>query len=246
MRAALALIAVAALGCNRTAAPDPTTTTEPKPPSDAMVDAMHSNLALVASAHVAMIKGDVAGVKTAASGVASKPRIEGLPKQWMDYQVALRVRASEVSEVTDIPGAAESLSKVAKACGDCHGFVGVGAEFYAVPPPPPEGEDVKAHMAHHAWGADLMWKGLISADQALYDQGAKALGEASMDSGSTPDALGARGKEVHLAAAEGLAAGDSEARRQAYAKLAANCAGCHTDMGVEPTLPYTHTLKPRR
>jgi len=245
VRPSLALAVLVLAACNRSTSPTPDATPAPEPPSDAMIDAMHSNLSLTATAHTSLMRGDLAGAKEAAKGLASKPRIEGLPEPWMEHQVALRVRASEVSEATDIATAAVGLSKVARACGDCHGQVGVGPRFYAVPDPPAEGEDVPAHMAHHAWGADLMWKGLVSAQADLYDRGAKALGEADLGKESTPDKLGDQGKEVHLAAAEGLGAGDFDQRAAAYAKVLGSCGGCHQALEVSPTIPYTPKLDPQ-
>lgn len=245
MRLLLASALLVLSACGRTAAPEPQATTQPKPPSDALIDAMHSNLSLTATAHTALMRGDLSASKKAMSALASKPRIEGLPAPWMDYQVALRVRASEVSEAADATAAAAGLAKVGKACGDCHAFVGVGPKFYDVPPPPAEGSDVAAHMRHHAWGANLMWKGLVSANTDLYNRGAQALGEADMAHGSTPDALGERGVEVHTAAAEGLAAGDQDARAAAYASVLGSCAGCHAALEVNPTIPYTPTLTPK-
>ena len=151
VRLSLVAVVLVLSACGRAPTPQPEVTAAPPPPSDALVDSMHSNLSLTATAHTALMRGDLAGAKEAASGLASKPRIEGLPEPWMDNQVALRVKASEVSEAADLAAGATALSKVARACGDCHAFVGVGPKFYAVPAPPAEGEDVPAHMKYHAW-----------------------------------------------------------------------------------------------
>lgn len=238
------LIGLVACGGNKKAPDTLDEAPPPRPPGEELVQAMHSNLSLTASAHTLLMRGDLDGAKASIGGLASKPRIEGLPEPWMEQQVALRVRASEVSEATTLQEAAQGIARVATACGDCHGSVGVEPDFYAVPAPPEDGP-VPEHMAHHAWGADLMWKGLVAADEALYERGAKGLGEADLGAGSTAHDLGTLGEEVHVAAGEGLAADDAAGRAAAYAKVLASCGACHARAGLTPEIPYRPTLDAR-
>jgi cytochrome c553 len=245
MRAQLLPMLLLACTPSRTYIPDKAPPPEDVAPSQEVISAMHLNLAGVATTHEAIVRGDLAGARAAAKVVAAAPRIERIPEPWIDFQVAMRLEAAKFGEVDTLEAAAKGAVALAGKCAACHEFVAVGPRFYAKSPPLDRG-DLASHMAVHAWGADLMWKGLLSADTDVYTKGALALGESSSawhaDDGVDPT-VAALGRAVHDAGAAGAGASSPDERAAAYASALTTCAACHEKVGASPTVPWAPTLK---
>lgn len=244
-----ALILVLCLvSCTKSAPKDPQAveTAPPAPPGQSVIAAMHGNLGGVLAMHNAVVMGDLDGARAGASAVATSPRIEGIPEPWLVYQASMRARAAEFSEVTTVKEAAAGTVSLGQECAACHSFLAVGPGFYAAPPQP-ESQELSQHMKHHAWAADLLWKGVLAPDPELYTQGALALGEVievpEAISESPDPKVGELSTEVHQLGAQAAGASSDQERADTYRDILATCAQCHEHLGVRPTLSASPTLK---
>ncbi len=244
----LALLAALLLACSAGRGPAPDEAPPPPEniaPSQDVISAMHRNLAGATQMHDAIVRGDLTGARSGAQAVAQSPRIDHIPEPWIDYQVTMRLEAAKFTEAADLDAAAKGAVALAGKCAACHDFVAVGPKFYAKSPPV-EKAKLASHMQIHAWGADLMWKGLLSADAELYTKGALALGEGASawhDREGVDPELAALGRSVHDAGAAGAGASNADERAAARSRALVACAACHTKLAVSPTIPWEPTLK---
>lgn len=238
------LVAALSFACTTARDPAPPPADEPPPPdvapSQSLTNAMHVNLAGTSVMHEAVQRGDLVGAKSAAKAVATAPRIEGLPETWLDLQVAMRLEAAKFQEVETLEDAAKGNVALAGKCAACHEFLALGPKFFEKAPIVDRGT-LPSQMAVHAWGADLMWKGLVAPDPTVYAKGAAAIAETfpafPTDPGNDPE-LGWLGQRVPEIGAQAVAATGPEERGAAYAALLGTCASCHQKVKVEPQIPW--------
>ena len=237
------LVATLMLSCTVSRDPAPPPAEPPAPdiaPSQSLTRAMHLNFAGASIMHEAIQRGDIAGARSAAKAVAVAPRIEDMPAQWLDHQVAMRLEAAKFQEVETVDDAAKGAVALAGKCASCHEFVALGPKFFETSPTV-ERDALKGQMAVHAWAADLMWKGLVAPSPETYAKGAAALAQTlpafPTDPGNDPEVgwLGPRVSEIGAAA---VAATGPEERGAAYASLLATCGTCHAKMNTAPTIPW--------
>jgi len=242
------LIPLTALSCALSSRPPATEQPDPEPPaapSQSIIQAMHKNLGGTTAMHDAVVRGDLAGARQAANAVATSPRIDQIPEPWLEYQVAMRLEAAKYREVESLPEAATGVVALLDRCAACHSFLALGPSFYASRPPVDKG-DLASHMAVHAWAVDLMYKGLVAPDPKLYARGAVTLGEEETHvakSASTDPEIVALAEAVHAIGAAAAGADTPEERAEGYAKVLGTCAQCHTKLDVNPTVPWSPTLK---
>ena len=241
------LLVLPLVACTKSTPTGTATDSSPPPPAGQSVGAaMHGNLGGVLAMHNAVIMGDLEGARAGARSVATSPRIEGIPEPWLEYQVAMRTRAAEFSEVTTLKEAASGAVQLGQQCAACHGFLSVGPGFYATPAPPESGE-MSEYMQHHAWASDLLWKGLLAPDPDLYTKGALALGEVievppALDESPDPKVV-ELASEVHALGAQAAGASTERERGETYRDMIVTCAQCHEHVGVRPALSASPTLK---
>jgi cytochrome c553 len=209
-----------------------------------MLSTMHGNLATFHDAHAAVIRGDLEATAAAAAKLERIPKVDGFPEPWIDKQMDLQMAAGHARRAETIDQAASRVVAMGQRCADCHTFVGDGPKFYIAPEPATNGE-LDAHMKHHVWAVDLMWKGIIAPDTALFQKGAAGLAE-----GSARPAGDGRVSEitsveqiVHAEAKAASALTDRAEQAKAYSVILGTCATCHRAANVEPELSFNPTVE---
>ncbi|MDH5672156.1 MAG: hypothetical protein OEZ06_08405 [Myxococcales bacterium] len=181
----------------------------------------------------ALIQGDLEGAKRFSDGL-SKQDFSALPGNWKRQAGEMQKHASEAAMAGDIAEAADSVARVAVACGRCHQQQSTdGGKVLAASRPTAGTETVARRMARHEAAADDLWVGLVAPSDEAWKQGALTLrdlspeppteGDQSVDTNFTAElnaikALGLRA----------LSAASIEERAQLYADYLERCASCHS------------------
>ncbi len=186
----------------------------------------------VRSLNTAVIHGDLAAVRDAATWVSAHAEPAALPGGTEPLLGRLREAATAVIRAGDVAGAATAAARLSASCGGCHEAASVTPTFPRATPP--AFGSIAGHMVRHQDAADLMLEGLIVPSAAAWTRGAGQLSEAPLKAGDFPvsDRVGALMSEIetrmHAHAADAATATDTPGRTRAYSRLLAICAECHT------------------
>ncbi len=183
----------------------------------------------------AVVRGNLQALRDSARWLAEHSTPQEMPGDTEPYLELMRSAATRALEATEVETAARAVASIAEACGSCH--FAVGAQVRLVVDSMPAAMPGRiAHMARHKWAADRLWDGLVIPDDAEWDDGVEALGEAPLTPEDLPAdmqpeiaRLAARVHELVGAATTAESIGE---RSRVYGELLGTCAACH--QSIEP------------
>jgi len=211
--------------------PEPEETDSPDPKAH-----MQEHLAAALKARDAVISGDLAQAKQAVSWLSSHIYPDTLPPAWRSHAERMQAEAKRVEQAPDLGAAAAAIGVLGGACGACHAHVG-GPAHEPMGFESDEDGDLPDRMDRHAWAMDRMWEGLITPWEEAFRVGAEVLAEGRFRAQSVPEratALAAGLERARALGREALAQKTPDGRAAVYGKLLAQCAQCHTKVGVKP------------
>ncbi len=193
---------------------------------------MEDHFARVVEIEHAVIRGDLAAVKTPATWIADQQTAAGLPAGSDAYVTDMRRAASGVAAAASVDNAAAATATMVEKCGACHAGTKVTAKFPEVVPPTIV-PGTASHMLQHQYAVDLLYQGLAAPSNEAWTKGAEAMKAAPLAYSDLPKdtKLGkeilAFQKRVHELADRAEKAPDQAAKAAIYGELIGGCANCH-------------------
>lgn len=200
-----------------------------------MVALMEGHYNAAIASHDALIRGDVAGVRTHLAEIRGRSLPAAAPESWRVHERRLHDAAEAAAEAADLESAGPAMAAVAEACGACHAAVGLG-DIYREPRVPVGDDALEDAMLGHQWATERLWEGLTGPWDDAWMRGANALAASRVfgGDGGEPPAAGLLAHEAAMREAgeqakttEGL-----RARSAAYGRLLTTCAQCHQEANV--------------
>jgi mono/diheme cytochrome c family protein len=195
------------------------------------VSAMRYHFTDVSRVHDAVIRGDLAGARAAATELAYMAVPPGTITVGVPFVIAISEAARRVLDAGELRAAAVQASEMLRRCGDCHQAIGV------VPAPAPLTRPnvggIVGHMLEHERAVSGLLHGLLIPSASEWRAGAERLRTAPLraselprDPGLTRD-IAAAEERVHGLAERADAATTPVDRGAVYADLLTTCAQCH-------------------
>ena len=206
----------------------------------AIADHMHGHLVQISMIKSAIVAGKLEDVREPATWLADHETATGLPAEFESYVIQMRSYARYVIEAQDLVSAAESVSEMAKTCGNCHLVNGVNLQFGYDRRPREDIEDVVTHMQRHQWATDRLWDGLIGPSDTAWNRGADMLIDAPLLPSDVTAAMddvaeiSRIARRIHALGGIGTETKTPGARSELYAEVLGLCARCHTLLGRGP------------
>ena len=205
-----------------------------------IADHMHEHLTRIGTIKSAIIAGNLGDVDEPATWLAEHETVTGLPAEFESYVIQMKSYARRVIEADNLVSAAESVSNMAKTCGNCHLVNHVNLQFGYDRRPREDLEDLITHMQRHQWATDRLWEGLIGPSDAAWNRGTDMLIDAPLlpsDVTSATDNVAeiARiSRRIHALGGIGTETKTPDARSELHAEVLGLCASCHTLLGRGP------------
>ena len=206
----------------------------------AVADHMHEHLTRISTIKSAIIAGELENVAEAATWLADHETAADLRPEFEPYIILMRSHARHVIEAEDLASAAESVSEMAKTCGNCHLVNDVKMQFGYDRRPREDLEDVITHMQRHQWATDRLWEGIIGPSDTAWNRGADMLIDAPLLPSAVASAtdnveeIARIARRIHALGGIGTETKTPDARSELYAELLGLCASCHTLLGRGP------------
>jgi hypothetical protein len=203
---------------------------------------MHEHLTRITTIKSFIIIDDLNGVREPATWLAEHDSVPGLPSNFAPYVELMRVYARQVVAASDVKSAAESVSRMARTCGNCHLVNDVELEF-GFDTRPGDWPDTISHMQRHQWAVDRLWEGLIGPSDVAWSRGTEMLVDVPLSpvdlvneatDGMDLTATDEIAHRVHVLGGQGTNTRTPDARSALYAELLGLCADCHTALGRGP------------
>lgn len=212
------------------APPDPAETL-----SNRITALMEGHYTAAISAHNAVVRGDLDGLRYHLDRLHQAALPPGAPADWAPTYARLQETAGRGAAVTDLVGAAAVVGSVAEACGNCH--VAAGAAALYPPQAEPEGTGLQGAMHSHLWASERLWQGVVDPSGGGWDLGAQHLLDTQVfegvaDSMHISEEVLVREAFLREIGREALQTSSLEARGELYGRVLTSCAGCHTEFGV--------------
>jgi len=194
--------------------------------AESVRDGMSEHWSAAVEARDAVVAGDLAAVKTAATRWAAADK--GEAQLLLDSRDRLEPRFDALVRAKDLAAAGAAVGELAAACAACHKENEVHRSYE--PPKPPEST---ASMEHHRAGAEYMWAGLVSGSRPLFDAGAATLASGNLvrsglpTGGEVDQAAQALEVQVQDLAARARRTDDGVERARLFGKMLGTCATCH-------------------
>jgi len=192
---------------------------------------MQQHFDRVLTVHEAVIRGDLAAVRPAATWLAEHEPPPSLPAGSASLVATMRKEARRAAEAETVLAAAIATASMLKTCGDCHRAVGT---MPALPQSiRPQLGGVVGHMLEHQRAADQMAHGLIVPSRTMWRAGAEGFRSAPLHPNTLPGGvklpleLLASEERVHQLASQATLAEDAGGRAMFYGQILASCADCH-------------------
>ncbi len=201
---------------------------------------MHEHLTRISTIKSAIVAGKLEEVREPATWLAEHETAAGLPAEFESYVIQMRSYARHVIEAPNLTAAAESVSNMAKTCGNCHLVNDVNLEFGYDRKPREDVEDVVTHMQRHQWAADRLWDGLIGPSNSAWNRGVDMLIDVPLapeDVTATTahfSEMGSITRRIHALGGIGTETVTPDARSELYSEVLSLCARCHTLLGRGP------------
>ncbi len=199
----------------------------------AVADHMHEHLTRISTIKSAIVAGKLEDVREPATWLADHETAAGLPAEFESYVIQMRSYARHVIKAQDLVSAAESVSKMAKTCGNCHLVNDVNLEFGYDQRPREDLEDVVTHMQRHQWATDRLWEGLIGPSDSAWNRGTDMLIDAPLQPSDVTTAtnhvseINNIARRIHALGGIGTQTTTPDARSELYAEILGLCASCH-------------------
>lgn len=199
---------------------------------------MHEHQDAMKSLQVAIIAGNLDATREPATWLLEHAEPAELSGAGSEYLGAVRGGAQAVLDADGLESAAEAISNMGLACGNCHLASNVTVEFDEVDRPPDK-EKERPHMQRHQWAADRMWEGLIGPSGVAFSRGANLLFESPVKPevlakhGGGEEAVG-MSRRIHQLAANATTVSEPEEQAEIYAEFLANCGVCHSELAKGP------------
>jgi cytochrome c553 len=198
-----------------------------------MVAVMEQHYHSAISAHDALIRDDLEGLRQQLAKLVEQSLPPAAPQSWQTYDAELREAARTAAEANDLGSAASTMAAVAEACGICHAALGV-EKIYFWPAPPEGDETIKATMQTHQWATERLWEGVTGPWDNAWERGSAALAESRVfrEGEAVTDSL--RAREIALRGLGQMAKtiNGLQERASLYGQLLTSCTGCHQEAGV--------------
>jgi cytochrome c553 len=205
-----------------------------------IADHMHEHLTRIGMIKFAIVAGNLPDVVEPASWLADHETAAGLPKEFESYVIQMKDYARRVIEAQNLISAAESVSNMAKTCGNCHLVNEVNLEFGFDRMPRMDVEDVVTHMQRHQWATDRLWEGLIGPSDTAWNRGTDMLLDAPLlpsdvtRATANTEEIAEIAHRIHALGGIGTETKTPDARSELYAELLGLCARCHKLVGNGP------------
>ncbi len=206
----------------------------------AVADHMHEHLTRISTIKSAIVAGRLEDVQEPAIWLAEHEAVAGLPPDFAFYVAQMREYAREVATAEHLGAAAESVSKMAKTCGNCHLVNDVGLEFGYDQRPREDLEGVVTHMQRHQWAADRLWEGLIGPSDNAWNKGTDMLIDAPLRPSDVATAtehvaeIRNIARRIHALGGIGTQTMTPDARSELFGELLGLCASCHILLASGP------------
>lgn len=227
LKTIVALTAISALGCTAAAADDAN-----------VAEHMHKHHDAMIAIQQAIIAGSLTDTRESAEWLLEDEQPAGLPAAGSEFIGAMRAGADGVLNAGDLETAAEAVSQMGLACGNCHVANQVMVAFDEVEQPSDTIKD-KPHMQRHQWAADRMWEGLIGPSDQAWSRGANLLFESPikpqvLNAHGGDDAVIGMSRRIHQLAGNATVVSNLGEKVEIYAEFIANCGACHAELGLGP------------
>ena len=201
---------------------------------------MHEHLDRIATIKDAIVAGQLDEVQEPATWLAEHEPVAGLAPHFEPYVELMKVYARQVVSTDQLNAAAESVSNMAKNCGNCHLVNEVNLEFAFDQQSPGNGSDVVEHMRRHQWAADRMWEGLIGPSDIAWSSGTDMLLDAPLTasdvttSTSNVAEISRIAHRIHALGGIGTQTLTPDARSELFGEVLGLCASCHVLLNRGP------------
>ena len=205
-----------------------------------VADHMHEHLTRISAIKSAIVAGKLEEVHEPATWLADHETAAGLSTEFESYVIQMKSYARHVIDAQDLASAADSVSNMAKTCGNCHLVNEVNLEFGYDRKPREDVGDVVTHMQRHQWAMDRLWEGLIGPSDTAWNRGADMLIDAPLLPSDVTTAtdkvveIGKIARRIHALGGIGTETTTPDARSELYAEVLRLCAGCHTLLSRGP------------
>jgi len=200
---------------------------------------MHEHLGRITTIKSFIIMDNLDGVREPASWLAEHESVSGLPANFQPYVELMRVYARQIVAARDLKSAADSVSRMARNCGNCHLVNNIELEF-GFDTKPADLADTITHMQRHQWAADRLWEGLIGPSDVAWGRGSDMLVDVPLHSTDVmnkttsevaSDMIDQIAHRVHVLGGQGTITRTPDGRSDLYAELLGLCVDCHTRLG---------------
>ncbi len=90
---------------------------------------MYEQLSRMSTIKSAIVAGRLEDVREPAAWLIEHKTVAGFPVEFESYVAQMRSYARQVIEAQDLGAAAESVSKIAESCGNCHLVTDINLAF---------------------------------------------------------------------------------------------------------------------
>ncbi len=156
------------------------------------------------------------------------------------FVIQMTSHARRVVDAQNLVSAAESVSQMAKTCGNCHLVNEVNLEFGYDRMPRTDLEDVVTHMQRHQWAMDRLWEGIIGPSDTAWNRGTDMLIDAPLLPSNITTAaddvaeISIVVRRIHALGGIGTETKTPDARSALYAEILGLCVRCHTLLNGGP------------
>jgi mono/diheme cytochrome c family protein len=229
----MAVLAVVAAGCGGSEKKSPEGVGKASGEQPASLrQRMHTHFVKLSEAKSAVIEGKLADAKSAAARVWPEQSNGELPDGWAPFIESIKGSIGLLEGATEIETAAQAVSAIGRACGDCHQSLGLqtlGPESTKAPP----AESMGDYMRLHQWASDRMWEGLVGPSDEAWKVGAEALATPLSADKVPEEVLVKPGMESLVRRIGQLSQAAAEpnlpapTRQRIYGEFLGSCARCH-------------------
>lgn len=211
------------------------------PAASPVAQRMHERYETASSLLDAVTQGDLGEARSWARSVTPLPAT-ALPSPLRDDGDPVAALAERLTNTSSTDEAAKTTAAMALACGRCHQAADATFRWpdddeptLSSPEDDAPDDELLAQMAGHRRAVRLIWEGLVSADGARVDLGARRFRDAPLLVGDAPPepdqehppGLAALEARAHRLAGEIPEEADLDGRARVFGNLLGTCADCH-------------------
>lgn len=228
--------------CGETTREEQPGRTEPETvTANPITEHMGEHFEQVTAVQMALVRGDLEGIRRPTEWLTAHPAIVGLPEGWSGFVDEMRTAARLTGEAKTFAAAGVATATMVLTCGECHTAVKAEPrvpELGSKGLPPADQVDTVPHMLRHQWAMEQMWVGLINPSEASWRKGAEVLSDAPLEPQKMTDeaelsiGVGELAQRVHELGHDARRTEDWSSRARIYGALLSTCADCHLELGL--------------